>query len=58
MIFACNIFFCLVLFSKFTVILFVEIFHRLGAIFFLEMLKHIERKLFLDGKPVDSSLPQ
>ena len=41
---------------RFTVILFVKIFRRLDAIFFLEMLEHIERKLFLNGKPIDSTV--
>lgn len=41
---------------KFTVILVVKIFHRLDAIVFPEMLEHVERKLFLDGIPIDSTV--
>ena len=41
---------------RFTVILFVKIFHRLDVILFLEMLEHIERRLSLDGIPIDSTV--
>ena len=41
---------------RFTVILVVKIFHRLDAIVFPEMLEHVERKLFLDGIPMDSTV--